>query len=168
MLADAEAVFDDIDRIAGETGRRFDHRMVMGRSLGSASALLLADHHPTSVKGLVLDSPFAFGPDLIHRLGGIRPDAEALPEGRDNIDRMRTCAVSTLILHGTEDFIIPVSDAEALYQSSENPSKRLVKIPGAGHNDLMIVGFQRYFSEIAQHVRRCVPAEPVGSPPADA
>lgn len=157
MLDDAEVLFDDIDRIAAETENRFDHRLVMGRSLGSASALLLAANHPSELRGLILDSPFAFGPSLIQRLGGIRPDAEGLPDGRDNIDRMRICTLPTLILHGTEDFIIPISDADALHQASANPYNRLVKIAGAGHNDLLVRGFERYFSEISELVRRCVP-----------
>jgi hypothetical protein len=120
----------------------------MGRSLGSASAIHLAAARPGKVHGLVLDSPFADGPALIRRLGGPEVDPALSPGFEDNIDQIRSCPVPVLLIHGTEDWIIPISDAETLYQASPSAEKRLVKIRGAGHNDLLVQGYGTYFSEI--------------------
>ena len=54
----------------------------------------------------------------------------------------------TLIIHGAEDWIIPVAEAEALHVACPAPQKHLVKIRGAGHNDLMVHGYGTYFSQI--------------------
>ena len=147
MFVDAEAIFHDIEKIEKIYGRSFHKVMVMGRSLGSASAIYLASSHPDRVSALILDSPFSHGPALISRLGGPKLPAEAL-SGGDNIDRIKTIRMPCLIIHGSQDWIIPISDAEALHKACPSQKKKLIKIEGAGHNDLLIRGFNIYFAEI--------------------
>jgi pimeloyl-ACP methyl ester carboxylesterase len=154
MLEDAEALARDIPWIGGLAEKAFTRVIVMGRSLGSASAIHLASGYPDRVDGLILDSPYASGPDLIRRLGGPRLESEALEGFEDNIDKMASCTVPTLIIHGTHDQIIPVSDATALYGACRSEAKHLVKIEGAGHNSLLQVGYRRYWAEVAEHVAR--------------
>jgi fermentation-respiration switch protein FrsA (DUF1100 family) len=50
--------------------------------------------------------------------------------------------------------LIPTSEGVALYESSAAPDneKRLVVIPGAGHNDLLAVGADIYFEAIRDFV----------------
>ncbi len=65
-----------------------------------------------------------------------------------------TNEIDALIIHGTHDTIIPVADAEALYQASGSVTKKLLRIRGAGHNNLLAVGPDEYFqsvSNIVQH-----------------
>jgi alpha-beta hydrolase superfamily lysophospholipase len=157
MFEDAEAIFKDIPRMAKSAGRQFGRIIVMGRSLGSASAIYLASLQPSALSGLILDSPYAHGLKLIGRLGGIRLNKKDIPEFRDNIDLAGAVNVPTLILHGTDDEIIPVSDAMDLYQAFGNPAGRLVEIAGAGHNDLMLVGADRYWTSIKDHIRQTLP-----------
>ena len=57
-----------------------------------------------------------------------------------------------LILHGVEDTLVPIDLAEELYESVSSADKRFVKIPGAGHNDIMIVGLQQYFTAIRDFI----------------
>lgn len=154
MMDDAEVVFKDIPRLAQTAGIRLERIFVMGRSLGSAPALYLASIHTGELAGLLLDSPFADGPALIYRLGGPRLDAEALPGFVDNVSRMDRCTLPTLIIHGTEDHIIPLVDSKALYASCRSVTKRLVEISGAGHNDLLLKGYDIYFSSIRAHIGR--------------
>ena len=148
MLTDAETVFNDVPALEAAAGARFSRIAVMGRSLGSASAIFLAAAHPDRIHGLLLDSPFADGPALIRRLGGpdVAPPGPSATAG--NIDRIRDCRMPVLIIHGSEDWIIPVAEAEALLEACPSPQKRLVKIREAGHNDLMVRGYGTYFSEI--------------------
>ena len=53
------------------------------------------------------------------------------------------------MIHGEDDWIIPFSDGRRLFDTSAAPHKRLLAIPGAGHNDLMMVGVDQYFPAIA-------------------
>jgi fermentation-respiration switch protein FrsA (DUF1100 family) len=48
--------------------------------------------------------------------------------------------------------LIPAEDGEELFQSSGAKEKRLLIVPGAGHNDLMLVGQTRYFEAIQDFV----------------
>ncbi|MFH0997531.1 MAG: alpha/beta fold hydrolase [Pseudomonadota bacterium] len=152
MFDDAEALLDDIPRMARTVGRTFNRILVMGRSLGSASAIFLASRHGSKLSGLLLDSPYADGLKLINRLSGIALNRQDLPEFMDNIDLMRIADLPTLIIHGTFDQIIPISDARALYNACVNTAKSLVEIEGAGHNDLMFRGADRYWPSVRGHV----------------
>lgn len=161
MFEDAEALASDIPRVARLAGRDYTNLIVMGRSLGSASAIHLAATSRDRVDGLILDSPYASGPDLIRRLGGPWLEKEALQGFQDNVDKMEHCTVPTLIIHGTRDRIIPVSEAEALHQACSSEMKRLVKIEGGGHNTLLRVGYRRYRVEIKAHLSRIARAAPI-------
>lgn len=157
MFDDAEVLLNDIPRMAQTVGRTFNRLLVMGRSLGSASAIFLASRHALKLSGLILDSPYADGLKLIYRLSGIALNRQDLPEFTDNIDLMRTADLPTLIIHGTIDQIIPVSDARALYNACVNTVRRLVEIDGAGHNDLMFRGADRYWSSVREHIIQTIP-----------
>jgi hypothetical protein len=148
MYADAERIFEDIPRIGQQVGREFRSLLVMGRSLGSASALHLASTHPETIAGLLLDSPFADDLALIHRLGGPHYSNEDLPDFQDNLDRIRRCTMPILIIHGDNDWIIPLSEARALFAANPSASKELVIIEGAGHNDLLWVGYPQYLQAL--------------------
>ena len=63
---------------------------------------------------------------------------------------MRSYRGPTLIIHGTRDLIIPISDAEDLYRAAPGARKQLLRIEGAGHNDIMAVGHQEYFAAVAR------------------
>jgi pimeloyl-ACP methyl ester carboxylesterase len=159
MFDDAEAILTDIPRMAQTVGRTFNRILVMGRSLGSASAIFLASRHASKLSGLLLDSPYADGLKLIYRLSGISLNKQDLPEFMDNIDLMRTADLPTLIIHGTIDQIIPISDARALYNACANSARRLLEIEGAGHNDLMFRGGDRYWSSVREHINQTLPKQ---------
>lgn len=156
MFDDAKALLNDVSRVAQAVGRPFRHILVMGRSLGSASAIFLASHHGSKLSGLILDSPYADGLKLIYRLSGMALKKEDLPEFADNIDLMKTADLPTLIIHGTIDQIIPITDARDLYYACPNAIKRLVEISGAGHNDLMFRDAGRYWSAAREHIMQSV------------
>lgn len=152
MLRDAETILDDLPRIAQARGRPFRHVLLMGRSLGSASAIHGVCERGDCVNGLILDSPFADGLALIQRLGGPSLERAEMPGLEDNVVKISKCALPTLIIHGTNDRIIPISDAEALHAACPSVHKRLLRVQGAGHNDLLAVGFQEYCHALEEFV----------------
>jgi len=91
---------------------------------------------------------------LLARLGVV---LENLDEGQDvfaNLAKIGQISLPTLVIHGQADVLIPASEGVALYESSAAPAdeKRLVIIPGAGHNDLLAVGAATYFEAIRDFV----------------
>ncbi len=123
--------------------------ILMGRSLGSASALELAAAHVSNIDGLIIESGFAYAGPLLRLLG---IDAERLgfkeERGFRNIDKIKQVDRPTLIIHAEYDHIIPFADGEALYDASPADDKTLLKIPGANHNDIFAQGLQPYLAAV--------------------
>ena len=154
MFTDADAILADVPRLGAEINRKFGQVIVMGRSLGSASAIHLAATHTSALAGLVLDSAYADGLALINRLGGPGISREDIPSFEDNIDKIRQCQLPTLIIHGTDDWIIPITDARALFKNCPSKLKHILEVRGAGHNDLLLVGFSEYCRELKDYFVR--------------
>ena len=152
LLADARASFERAGDIFAEHGLEPERVYVMGRSLGSAAALEVAAHAADGrLAGLILESAFAYTFPLIERIGFLQlPDAYEQKDGFGNIEKIERTRLPTLIIHGERDWIIPISDARALYEASPAADKKLVKVPGAGHNDLMMIGRRAYFGAISE------------------
>lgn len=123
--------------------------VIMGRSLGSASALELAATHAQQLDGLIIESGFAYAAALLHLLG-IDPQRIGFKEesGFVNLAKIRRYAGPTLIIHAAYDHIIPFSDGQALFDASPSAAKQLLKIPEANHNDILMHGFNAYMQSI--------------------
>lgn len=123
--------------------------IIMGRSLGSASALELASRHPDRFQALIVESGFARISPLLQRLGldvgAMGLSADAVPS---NLDKMARVKMPTLVIHAEQDHIIPFSDGEALFDASPAPDKTFLKIPGANHNDIFMRGFSEYMAAV--------------------
>jgi len=152
LLADAVTAFDAMDHLFERYGLSPRGRYVMGRSLGSAAAVEVALHAGEGLAGLIVESGFADTFALLARLGMPIQGADEGRDGFGNPDKMSRVTARTLIIHGQADVLIPASDGEELYRRCAAPDKQLVLIPGAGHNDLMIVGMARYFEAIRRFV----------------
>ena len=151
MIDDAWTVFERTSGILAKAGVTAGPLFVMGRSLGSAAALEIIDRAKDGVEGLIIESGFAYTFPLIERIGFLPlADAYEHKDGFGNLDKIARAQLPTLIIHGERDWIIPISDGDALFETSPSKQKTFVRIPGAGHNDLMLVGRQSYFDAIAQ------------------
>jgi len=149
LLSDARATYEALPALLAERGLSPARVFVMGRSLGSASAIEIAIHARNGIAGLIIESGYAYGLRLIARLGGPTLDtSEDGKVGTAALAKMPCIEVPTLIIHGEEDFMIPLEDAHALHQHSAAKDKRLVTIPRAGHNDLFWTGRDRYIDAV--------------------
>lgn len=154
LVHDAPLLFEALGQVLEEAGALPQRVFVMGRSLGSAAAIEVARHHQEAIAGLIIESGFAHTLRLLARLGVV---LEELDEGQDvfaNLAKIGQISLPTLVIHGQIDALIPVSEGVALYEGSAAPegAKRLVVIPGAGHNDLLAVGADTYFEAIRDFV----------------
>lgn len=127
---------------------------VMGRSLGSASALALAAQEVPGFQNLIIESGFAYAGPLLKVLG-IDPAAIGFQEGMgfENIEKIKIWKGATLIIHAEFDHIIPFSDGEALYKACGSENKNFIKIFGANHNDIFLKGLDIYMDGINTFLR---------------
>ena len=130
---DAEAAYDYLTRTAGVPPERI---IVHGRSLGGALAAHVASRRP--VAGLVLESTFT----SIFRV--VRPYPLVPFDRFRTEDRMPRITAPVLVIHGTDDGVVPFWHGERLYEMAKGP-KRHLWVEGAGHNDLGWVADQEYW-----------------------
>lgn len=153
QLSDAVAIFDRLDDILVAHNLEPSNKYVMGRSLGSASAIEVAHQRGDQLAGLIIESGFANTFSLISRLGGLDIDADDATQGYGNTAKIEAIDLPTLVIHGEADYLIPASDGQTLYDRSGSTEKQIVLIPRAGHNDLMLVGMAQYFDAIHDFVK---------------
>jgi pimeloyl-ACP methyl ester carboxylesterase len=150
MIRDAHKVFQGFKEILEETGTTGPF-FLMGRSLGSASAIELALHYQGEVRGLIVESGFADALGLLSRFGvSIKGAREEI--GAFNLRKIQSIRIPTLVIHSQYDHIIPVDEGVQLHNASGAKEKELVIIPNANHNDLMVVGMDQYFEAIERFV----------------
>ncbi len=129
--------------------------IVMGRSLGSSSALELASRYQNELDGLIIESGFAYAEPLL-RLLGVDTRSLQISErsGFHNLDKIKNFHKPVLIIHAEYDHIIPFSDGQAFYDNSTSPDKTLLKIPGANHNDIFSRGLMEYMAAVKSFTER--------------
>jgi len=90
------------------------------------------------VGGLVLKSTFTTALSTVTRI-------PLFPVDRfRNIDLIGDVTAPILVIHGTEDRIVPFSLGERLFKSAPSP-KRFLRVDGAGHYNLRDEAGDRYW-----------------------
>ena len=156
MMQDCHAIFDFV-RNWLQANAYGGPVILMGRSLGSASALELAAAYRRDIGGLIIESGFAQTGPLLQLLGvdlaGLGFKAHM---GFGNIAKIKQFDKPTLIIHAEFDHIIPFSDGRALYEACPAEHRRLLAIPGANHNDIFMRGLQAYLTAVKDLVETVI------------
>jgi pimeloyl-ACP methyl ester carboxylesterase len=153
LAQDSHVLFKEIRAELAKRNLRTD-LWVMGRSLGSISALELAYHHQEALKGLILESGFPSVVRIMVHLG--MPAHEMGLEKIDQacLERIQKIRLPTLILHGEQDSLVPLQNARDLYHHLGTEEKELLIIPSATHNDIMLVGLKEYFNALQRFIQK--------------
>jgi len=148
MMRDCHIIFDYVQKFREMKGLN-GPLIVMGRSLGSASALEIASNYADQTDGLVIESGFAFIVPLLHFLG-VDSDQLGINENIyfNHISKIESYKKPTLIIHAEHDHIIPFTDGLALYNASKSAHKKMIKIPGANHNNIFQLGLTEYMQAV--------------------
>ena len=154
MIHDAHTISKVFGKIIEREGY---HKtlFVMGRSLGCMPAINLAFHYQDSIHGLIVESGWA---NNFRRLWGyLKPsEIEAISDEKVTFLsklKMQSICIPTLIIHGERDTLVPLQEAEELYQNSGAEDKSILIIPNADHNNLIILGQDQYFQTIETFVK---------------
>lgn len=127
------------DYLLEDLGLSPDEIIVQGQSVGGGPSTYLAANKP--VAGLILESSFATAFQVVVPFR-IMP-FEKFP----NVKRIDKIDCPLLLIHGTDDSVIPFSHSEELLAAAQQP-KTLVPIVNAGHNDVLWVGEAIYLQSI--------------------
>jgi pimeloyl-ACP methyl ester carboxylesterase len=128
MLADMQFIYDELKKKYPE-----HHLLVYGRSMGSGFATKIACENKP--RYLILDSPYYSFKKVVERFIPILPVKYILRYHLRTDKWIRKVNCHTYIIHGTKDYLIPISQSIKLQKL--NPSKvTLIKINGGGHNNL--------------------------------
>jgi alpha-beta hydrolase superfamily lysophospholipase len=152
LVQDAHIIFERVREELSRKNLRSD-LWVMGRSLGSISALELASHHQEVLRGLIIESGFPSVVRIMLHLGIPVQDMGLKKIDQECLERIKKISLPTLIIHGEQDSLVPIENAEDIYQNLGAQEKKLLIIPSATHNDIMLIGFNDYFKAIEQFIK---------------
>jgi uncharacterized protein len=139
LYDDGLAVYD----YAIERGVPPEHIVVMGRSLGSSVASMLAGAR--AVRAAVLITPFDSLAAVAAGHYPFVPVRLLLRHPFPSTDWARRTRARVLMLAADQDTIVPASHAQALFETWAG-EKQIQVLPGTGHND--IAGHPDYYARI--------------------
>lgn len=125
-----------------------------GHSLGGAIAIDLAVKHPDAA-GLIVESSFTSIREMVDYQGrfGMLPVELILNQRFNSISKMHALQMPLLFIHGTADWQVPDFMSQELYAAAPEP-KKLLLVPGAGHNDVAEVGGFQYLQTVQSFVEQ--------------
>jgi pimeloyl-ACP methyl ester carboxylesterase len=154
--ADALQQYDAL--VAATPGHRV---FVYGFSMGTAMATYIASKR--EVTGLILAAPIASAEDefpiyaaLIGYPASSIANSHPSPEAKDIFGETAMIAKShapLLVLHGLDDVIVPIPQGREVFSSSPSKQRRMVELPGTGHNQTAsqpasLQAVQKFFTEV--------------------
>jgi len=155
LLDDSMPIYEQFNEYREEIGLS-ESIFVKGRSLGSVCAAEIGSHNPPLVNGMIFESSFASLYNMMKRLFRIRgPDIK--PETLkpySNDTKVKQIQKPTLVIHGTNDWIIPNSEGKLLYNSlPDKITKKFILIEGAGHNNIFSFS-EEYFQPLKNFIEK--------------
>ncbi len=145
MLADSQCVLDyaaGMLKSEGYTGKLF----VMGRSMGRHSAFELAANCGDRLAGVIIESGRPILGNFVYGL----PSEQGKALEAAYMAKVSSISIPSLVIHGELDELAPVQQAVEMHHAFQSKDKRILTIPGAGHNDLLYRGLNEYFAAIGE------------------
>ena len=128
--------------------------VLFGRSLGAAVATHVAARR--EVRCLLVEAAFTSLNEIAAAVYPFLPSFlfRGLAGRLDTLTEISRVSAPVLVIHGTQDRIVPTRMGEAIYRAAAEP-RTWLPVEGAGHNDVYLVGGQNYFDRVADFIRRC-------------
>jgi fermentation-respiration switch protein FrsA (DUF1100 family) len=136
---DAEAAYQ---YLVGTRAIESQSIISFGQSLGTAVAANLAAHR--QVGAVILEAPFPSASRVARKLFWFLPGIELFVRGQLNtVARLNENSAPVLIVHCTQDPVIPFSFGQAVYSAATSP-KQFLPIDGICHEESSLVAPQKY------------------------
>jgi len=121
---------------------------IYGRSIGTTVAVEISQNIPFG--GVILITPFTSARDLIKEK---YPDIFAGIGGNhfQSINKIVNLKSAVLVIHGTDDEIIPYDLGVKLYEAYPG-TKRFISITGGSHNDLEFINPVLYWGSVKSFI----------------
>ena len=149
VYEDAEAAWK---YLIHDRGIEPQNLFIYGHSLGGAIGIEMAVRHP-EMAGLIVEGTFTSIEAMANIVGYGRwfPLKLLLTQKFDSMGKISSIEVPILLIHGTEDEVVPTVMSEELYNAA-SLSKQLYLVAGAGHNNVAKVGGETYLKIISHFV----------------
>ena len=144
---DARAAWDWLKRDAAKTGAPEAAAVrcfVFGHSLGGAIAVDLAAQVEDDAAGLIVEGSFASLRELLATFKwGWLPVGPLLTQRFEAAARIAKVRAPVLVVHGSEDHLVPPTLGRALYERAPG-RKRFLLVEGGSHHDSSARGLDEY------------------------
>jgi len=143
LCGDTDQCFAASKAVLAAAGCGGAKRVAHGRSIGATCAVHLAAKRAGEFHGLIIDSGLMSLKELptVQMIGPmIFPDPQvfqALKEPFDTVGKLSAISCPTMVMHGDQDEIIPVAQAQKAHEKLPTAAKHLKVWPGGGHNDII-------------------------------
>lgn len=144
IYLDAEACY----RYLIHRGFDPENIIIYGRSIGAGAAVHLASSQ--KCRGLVLESAFSSLPALANEKMPLLFPSLYLRYRFDNIKKIRSVSCPVILLHGSDDTLVPPSHSQKLFDAFPG-KKEIIIVDKGAHNDLH--AFERYEKFLRDELR---------------
>lgn len=131
-----------------QLGFSMSHVILFGRSIGTTVAVNTAQNK--NISGLILVSPLTSGKAQA-KASGFGVLSSFAGDALNNIEKISNVKCPLLVIHGTNDRVIPFEMGVELYNKAES-KKEFVTIGGANHNNLSNLYKHMYWPPINHFV----------------
>tara|TARA_B100001964_G_C14186830_1_gene579016 strand:+ start:303 stop:1055 length:753 start_codon:yes stop_codon:yes gene_type:complete len=154
LLNDSLIIFDYVNTYLNDntyTGGL----IIMGRSLGCASATHIIHNKSDDIKACIIESGFATEIPFLSLMNINPSDINfKLEDGFENLKKFKQYDKPLYVIHADLDEIIPFSQADMIMIESKTTNKKLFKVEGAGHNNIISISRDHYFSNIRDFIEK--------------
>nr|WP_237072510.1 alpha/beta hydrolase [Pseudaestuariivita rosea] len=116
--------------------------VLYGESMGTGVSVQLANAlRDTGLKqpdAMVLEAPYTSIPDVTASLyPWLSPLTPVMVNQWQTLETIPQIDVPLLVVHGTDDTLIPIEMGRAVYAAAGTDEKQLIEVPDAGHNETL-------------------------------
>lgn len=136
------------DYIVNKLNYKPENIIIFGRSLGCAPSIDLAAKN--KIGGLIIEAPFVSAYRVKTKFQFFYSDKYP------NIKKIPQVTAPTLIIHGTQDPVIPIWHGKTIYNKliKTNPSAKFYEVPNAGHDNIYILATKQYWDTITNFIKQ--------------
>ena len=152
LHSDSKIIFSYVNSYLIENNY-LNKKIIMGRSLGSASASEIISNQKFDIDGCIIESGFGTETPLMNILGINPEDIDYKAEdGFENLKKISNYDGPLFIIHADQDDIIPLDEAKLIYNNSKSNQKELWVIDNANHNNILMHTQNQYFIRIKKFI----------------